>query len=262
LDVRSICAVIVVRHVVAPGNQASASAYSKARMTLVATKDDPDLVGRAFREMAIERWHRAQTLYVSSMIRQPSSDTGDDHLMALYVGGDFSAFRRLFERLAPWVRRFFRRRFPDRAVADDLTQATFLRLHGARASYQLGRPVKPWLFAIAAGVGRDELRRRRRQLGSLVDVALDDNEAFINDQSLPVSTPPAAEANDAVRAAIRALPESQRVVIQLHQYEGFTFEQIAVRLNTTPGAVRVRASRAYERLREQLRPFLSSLRTK
>jgi RNA polymerase sigma-70 factor (ECF subfamily) len=196
------------------------------------------------------------------MIRQPSSDVADDHLMALYASGDFSAFRRLFERLAPWLRRFFRRRFPDRAVADDLTQATFLRLHGARTSYQVGRPVKPWLFAIAAGVGRDELRRRRRQSSSVVDVALDDNEAFDNDQVLPVSAPPAPDANEAVRAAIRALPESQRVVIQLHQYEDLTFEQIAARLNTTPGAVRVRASRAYERLRAELHPFLRSLRTK
>lgn len=182
--------------------------------------------------------------------------------MALYAGGDLSAFRRLFERLAPWVRRFFRRRFPDRAVADDLTQATFLRLHGARASYQLGRPIKPWLFAIAAGIGRDELRRRRRQSSALVDVALDDNEALDDDRMPSTIAPPAAEANESVRAAIRALPESQRVVIQLHQYEGLTFEQIAARLNTTPGAVRVRASRAYERLRSELRPFLSSLRTK
>jgi len=163
--------------------------------------------------------------------------------MALYAGGDLSAFRRLFERLAPWVRRFFRRRFPDRAVADDLTQATFLRLHGARTSYQLGRPVKPWLFAIAAGVGRDELRRRRRQLSSFVDIASDDDEGFENGRVLPESAPPMADASEAVRAAIRALPESQRVVIQLHQYEGLTFEQIAARLSTTPGAVRVRASR-------------------
>ncbi len=212
--------------------------------------------------MATERWQRAQTPYVSSMTRQPSPDTADDRLMALYAGGDLSAFRRLFERLAPWVRRFFRRRFPDRAVADDLTQATFLRLHGARLSYQLGRPVKPWLFAIAAGIGRDELRRRRRQSSSLVDIALDDGEELDNDRLLPASAPPSGDANESVRAAIRGLPESQRVVIQLHQYEGLTFEQIALRLNTTPGAVRVRASRAYERLRGELRPFLRSLRTK
>jgi DNA-directed RNA polymerase specialized sigma24 family protein len=48
------------------------------------------------------------------------------------------------------------------------------------------------------------------------------------------------------------------VVVHLHRYEELTFEQIAEVLGTTPGAVRVRASRAYERLRAQLRPFLST----
>jgi RNA polymerase sigma-70 factor (ECF subfamily) len=61
---------------------------------------------------------------------------------------------------------------------------------------------------------------------------------------------------EAVRAAIKRLPESQRVVVHLHRYEELTFEQIADVLGTTPGAVRVRASRAYERLREELRAFL------
>jgi DNA-directed RNA polymerase specialized sigma24 family protein len=37
-----------------------------------------------------------------------------------------------------------------------------------------------------------------------------------------------------------------------------TFEQIAQIMGTTPGAVRVRASRAYERLRDELRPHLGS----
>jgi RNA polymerase sigma-70 factor (ECF subfamily) len=60
-----------------------------------------------------------------------------------------------------------------------------------------------------------------------------------------------------VRAAIKRLPESQRVVVHLHRYEELTFEQIADVLGTTPGAVRVRASRAYERLREDLRPHIT-----
>ena len=60
-----------------------------------------------------------------------------------------------------------------------------------------------------------------------------------------------------MRAAIKRLPESQRVVVHLHRYEELTFEQIAQVLGTTPGAVRVRASRAYERLREELRAYIT-----
>ena len=73
---------------------------------------------------------------------------------------------------------------------------------------------------------------------------------------------PPSEHQEAVRNAIRRLPDSQRVVIHLHQYDGLTFEQIAERLHTTPGAVRVRASRAYELLRSELRPLLDRAQSK
>ncbi len=192
------------------------------------------------------------------MIRERTADPGDDQLMTLYAEGDFSAFRRLFEHLAPWLRAFFRRSFSDGATAEDLTQATFLRLHGARTSYQIGRPLKPWLFSIALGVRRDEVRRRQRQPRHVDDAVLDVTDTDAQSEVLTASAvlAPVNDHCEAVREAIRRLPDSQRVVIHMHQYEGLTFEQIAERLKTTPGAVRVRASRAYERLREELRPLL------
>lgn len=193
------------------------------------------------------------------MSRQPRPDPAADQLMTLYAGGDLSAFRILFERVGPWLRAFFRRSFSDGAVAEDLTQATFLRLHGARGTYQSGRPLRPWLFSIALGVRRDELRRRKRQPKQVDDQVLDHAEASGNAATPLMIAPAPEEHQEVVREAIRRLPESQRVVIHLHQYDGLTFEQIAERLATTPGAVRVRASRAYELLRAELRPLLNRL---
>jgi RNA polymerase sigma-70 factor (ECF subfamily) len=195
-------------------------------------------------------------------MNQPTPEPVEEQLMTLYAGGDVLAFRRLFDRLAPWLRAFFRRSFSDFAIADDLTQATFLKLHGARASYQVGRPLKPWLFSIAASVRRDELRRRYHQPRAiderpLDDGALDDDRAATDSALRSIASPAPDDNGEAVRAAIRRLPASQRAVIQLHQYEGLTFEQIAQQLKTTPGAVRVRASRAYEQLRVELRSLLN-----
>jgi RNA polymerase sigma factor (sigma-70 family) len=174
--------------------------------------------------------------------------------MARYAAGDEVAFQRLFALLAPRVRAFFLRSFADTAVADDLTQTTFLRLHRSRASYQPELPLKPWVFTIAASVRRDELRRRYRLPPHVGEAELEEAESSL-------SAPPPDESgddsrSDAVRAAIFRLPETQRVVLHLHCYEGLTFEEIGQALGTTCGAVRVRASRAYERLREELRPHL------
>jgi len=180
----------------------------------------------------------------------------EEALMAAYCAGDRGAFERLFANLAPRVHGFFMRSFRSEAVADDLMQATFLRLHRARADYQCSQPLRPWVFAIAARVRLDEYRRRKRMREDLDEEALAREEEGGSWSKAPEAEAAANERMDGVRAALEALPESQRVIVHLHRYEGLTFAEIARVLGTTEGAVRVRAFRAYERLRKQLAPLL------
>jgi RNA polymerase sigma factor (sigma-70 family) len=181
-------------------------------------------------------------------------ETTEEKLMARYAGGDEVAFRDLFALLAPKLRAFFFRSFVDAALAEDLTQTTFLKLHRARASYCPELPLNPWLFTIAASVRRDELRRIYRLPPQVGEAELEQAEPQLPDDPGLFAVPDSSNEVDALRAAVSRLPESQRAVLHLHCYEELTFEQIAQALGTTPGAVRVRASRAYERLRKGLRP--------
>ncbi len=175
----------------------------------------------------------------------------DEELMSAYVAGDVRAFERLFARLAPRVHGFFMRSFRDATVADDLLQVTFMKVHRAREQYQSGLKVAPWLFAVAARVRLDELRRRLR----LPEDA--DEEALARaDEEAPRDPPPDTELQEAVRAALARLPESQRAVIHLHRYEGMTFPEIASVLGTTAGAVKLRAFRGYQTLRKELEGVL------
>ena len=172
--------------------------------------------------------------------------------MAAYVAGDARAFERLFARLAPRVHGFFLRSFRDPAVADDLLQVTFMKVHRAREQFDRDARVAPWLFAVAARVRLDELRKRMR----LPEDA--DEEALARaDEQAPRDPPPDKDLQDAVRAALERLPESQRMVIHLHRYEGMTFPEIAQVLGTTPGAVKLRAFRGYETLRKELEGVLA-----
>ncbi len=186
-----------------------------------------------------------------------AATTTEERLMAQYVGGDEVAFRQLFVLLAPKLRAFFLRSFIEPALAEDLTQTTFLKLHRARDSYSPDRPLKPWLFTIAAGVRRDELRRRYRLPPHVGEIELEQAELQRPDDRTPPIESNAKNEIEAVRAAIDGLPESQRAVLHLHLHEALTFEEIAQVLGTSPGAVRVRASRAYERLRKSLRSVLA-----
>jgi RNA polymerase sigma-70 factor, ECF subfamily len=176
----------------------------------------------------------------------------EEDLMSAYVAGDARAFEKLFARLAPRVHGFFLRSLKKESVADDLLQETFMKVHKARETYRQELKVAPWVFAVAARVRLDELRRRLR----LPEDA--DEEALARaDEQAPRDPPPDTDLQDAVRAALSRLPESQRAVIHLHRYEGMTFPEIAQVLGTTAGAIKLRAFRGYETLRKELQGILS-----
>jgi len=164
----------------------------------------------------------------------------EQELMAAYVAGDQAAFAALFDALAPRLLAFFQRAVAERAVAEDLLQITFERVHAARKRYRLGSPLRPWLFTIAARVRIDELDR-------VADHAGPSDQASDIDQ----------RARDRrVREAIDSLPASQRVVVHLHRFEGMTFGEIGSVLGVQEGAVRLRAFRAYDSLRTLLLPLV------
>ena len=166
----------------------------------------------------------------------------EEDLMQAYVAGDRRAFEHLFARLAPRLFAFFLRSFRNAPVAEDLLQKTFLKLHQARDRYKAHLPLRPWVFTIAARVCSDERRRLVRSPEQSGEQSRDEEVGAAHDR-------PEADLIEEVRAAIEELPESLRIVVQLHRYEGLTFSEIAEVLGTSAGAVRVRAFRAYERLR-------------
>src|SRR5262249_8354649 len=86
----------------------------------------------------------------------------EESRMEAYEEGDGRAIERLLGIFAPRAHAFFMSSFADTSTADDLMQLPFLKLHRARAQYRRGAPVRPWLFAIAARVRLDELRKRYR----------------------------------------------------------------------------------------------------
>jgi RNA polymerase sigma-70 factor (ECF subfamily) len=167
------------------------------------------------------------------------------------------AFDQLFKSLAPRLIAFFMRAFPDRALAEDLLQTTFVRLHAVRHSYRVGSPVRPWVFTIAARLRIDELRRKRRVPRAASEAELDTLEA-------PQEAAAEGRGLDSedqirtVRDAIDALPESQRLVIHLHRFEELTYAQIGAVLGVSEGAARIRAFRAYATLRDRLLPLLAT----
>ncbi len=163
--------------------------------------------------------------------------------MALAQHGDGSAYRALLDDLGPQLTRFLRRRLRDREDLADAYQDTFLALHRARHTYRPLRPIEPWLFAIARNVAADYGRRWRRRT----------RYEILTDDAPDGGTAPVREIGPELDTALRALPNLQREALQLLKFQGLSIREAAARVGTTPGAVKLRAHRAYVALKAAFR---------
>jgi RNA polymerase sigma factor (sigma-70 family) len=174
----------------------------------------------------------------------------DEQLMSAYAAGDRAAFQALFDRYAALLFAMARRRLSSEDDARDVVQQTLLQLHRARHDYRPGAPFRPWLFTIALNLVREQYRKRKRR-----------KEHGLEGTDAPpeAASAPEVEALDEhrvraarVRAALASLPDQQREVIELHWFEESPYDEIAKILGASVAAVRVRAHRGYERLRQIL----------
>lgn len=164
--------------------------------------------------------------------------------MELFCQGDEKAFDALFDRHAPAVRGYLLRMVASAALADDLTQTTFLSLVRARGRFIKGSRFKPWLYAIATNAARDSRRRRKEQLTATGDLPADEGEEMaVRDLGMEKQ----------VHAALGKLPDAQREAILQHRFHGISFAELAAAEGVSESAVKVRAHRGYEQLRVLLK---------
>ncbi|PZR10552.1 MAG: RNA polymerase sigma factor [Archangium gephyra] len=165
--------------------------------------------------------------------------------MERFIDGDQRAFDALFARHAAAMRSYLQRLTGSAATADDLTQATFVSMVKGRGRFQRGAKVKPWLYAIATNAARDWGRRGK------FEKVTDEGVLPEAEAEGPPEADPGLEK--VVKNALAQLPEAMREAIVMHRFEGLSFAEIAEHAGVTESAVKVRAHRGYERLRELLK---------
>ena len=176
-----------------------------------------------------------------------SGAVSDEQLMSAYAAGDQGAFRELFARYASVLARVVRAQGASDDESRDLVQQTFLQLHRARRDYRAGEPLRPWLFTIAYNLCRD----RWRILGRRREVPMEQAPPPI-DSATPVDHLQERRRAELLRAALATLSEDQRRVVEMHWFAGVSLPEVATALGISLSAAKVRAHRAYERLRQNL----------
>lgn len=174
-----------------------------------------------------------------------------DAAMDRYARGEDSAFEEVYDGLAPRLQSFLLRYTHDRARIEDVVQQTMLQIHRARGRFTLGGQVVPWAFAIARRLLIDHHRRGGREvLAPTSDDTLTQLLAAVDAPADDVAI--AKEVAARLAKELARLPENQRVAFELIKQDGLSVAEAAQVLGTTVAAVKLRAHRAYEALREVL----------
>lgn len=176
-------------------------------------------------------------------------------LLARYARGDAAAARALTARLVPRVHAQAFRMLGDGAEAEDVAQEAMMRLWRIAPDWRSGEArVTTWLYRVVANLCTDRLRKRPRATMALEAVSEP------SDPAPSVQAQMQTEARmQALRAALAALPERQRLAVTLRHFDGASNPQIAERLGISTEAVESLTARGKRALAAALKGQVDAL---
>lgn len=188
----------------------------------------------------------------------------DEQLMQRFLDGDSGAFELLMNRHARKLYNFILRRVgghPEKAA--DVMQDAFVRVVSRAASFQHQSKFTTWLYTIARNLCIDEARKAsyrqharldkplgtdREKGGTLLDKIADDRpEADVELRN--------TRFREELETALATLPEDQREVFEMREFQGLKFREIALILKIPENTVKSRMRYALGGLRKSLTKF-------
>ena len=177
----------------------------------------------------------------------------DRQLVRRIEGGDEEAFRSLFASYAPFAMALAVRLVRQTQLAEEIVQEAFLTLWRNPGVFDERRgSVKAWLMTMvhhrAVDVVRREASLRRRSDEMVVRIreeTEDPTEAVVEAVAAPGE-------RDAVRNALRSLPDDQREVLELMYFGGLSQSQVAEKTGAPLGTVKSRALLGMRRMRSMV----------
>lgn len=167
----------------------------------------------------------------------------DNRLIRRARRGEPEAIRELYRRHAGRVHAVARRLVGEEEGAGDCAQEAWIRILDGLEGFRGDAALSSWIHRIAVNASLDWLRREgpRRE----------------REDPLPDSLPDRPRGRDVllasrIEAALDRVPDRQRIVLVLHDVEGWTHGDIAEALGVAPGTSKSQLHRARARMREIL----------
>lgn len=149
----------------------------------------------------------------------------------------------------------------DDRQAEDIAQEVFLRAYEHFADLRTSSSAGGWLKTVTTNLTLNHLSRYRRRWRLFSDLKResDDENSSSAEPTLPVpdtllSDMSAEQRRQLIDAALRGLPQHQRLALVLYHFEDLSYEEIAVKLHASLAKVKTDIRRA----RAALLPLLQA----
>jgi RNA polymerase sigma-70 factor (ECF subfamily) len=193
----------------------------------------------------------------------------DAELLARYEAGDEAAFREIVSRYKNSLYAFLKQFLNRQELVEDVFQETFLQLFTSRDSFDPNRPLRPWLFTIAANKAKDALRKAQRTSAIPIGTISDSDEMSFNDvlntltseMTMPYETLEKNEISTRVAKIITNMPDNLREILILAYFNKFSYKQMAQILSIPIGTVKSRLHTAVARFAKDWKASLRSKKT-
>ncbi|MHC4790813.1 MAG: RNA polymerase sigma factor [Planctomycetota bacterium] len=199
-------------------------------------------------------------------MKLPSKKESDSDLFARFAAGEEDAFREIVSRFKDGLYIFLRQFLHNRELVEDVFQETFLQLFMSRDSFDITRPLRPWLFTIAANKAKDALRKAQRTAATPIgimaeaeDMSFDDVlNTLTSDKTRPYEELEKDETALRVRQIIADMPENLREILILAYFNKFSYKQMAQILSIPIGTVKSRLHTAVGRFAKEWKASIGS----
>ncbi len=172
----------------------------------------------------------------------------DLHRLAkLIKQSDEPAFKALFDEMQQSLFNFILFLTKDTTVSEDLLQEVFLKLWNKRKELDPEKSIRSYLYTIANNLALNHIRDHTLKISK---------HQSIDTESIERSSPQAifenTELSKAIAQAISSLSEKNRVTFMMSRYEGYSYKEIAERLDVSVKTIETRMTQALKELRIQL----------
>lgn len=171
---------------------------------------------------------------------ETTEDTGV--LVKRVQNGDAPAFSDLVNHWQGKIHRFAYRFMSDVDDASEITQKTFIKVYQKVNTLDDPDKFSSWIYRVANNLCLDELKRAGRRKATSLEAWAEQAE----ESETPAVTLERKELGELLQKALSLLPDEQRTVVILKQYEGLKFREIADILEESENTVK---SRMYYGLR-------------